>query len=178
MVRNGICDEEYTCSFAQRIMLPVVPFLVHSLFTVGGCLLRGGVVSCDCFLTIAGKTMIIYSGFHRTSVMNNEWSLIRSRGPELCMQYGFDGRTGGLLPYWSRFHEVESWWVTQRTQNPTHDTQTDSSTTNVNQTPTSHFCFHTQSFTHHVQTNVQSCCGNVIVKPENQWPTVNPFWRS
>lgn len=173
MARNGICDEGYTCSFAQRIMLPLVPFLVHSLFTVGGCLLRGGIVSCDCFLTIAGKTMIIYSGFHRTSVMNNEWSLTRSRGPELCMQYGFDGRTDGLLPYWSRFHEVESWWITPRTQNPTRHPNRFQHRKLQSNTHKSLLLSH--SNVNYIQTNVQSCCGNVIMKPANQWPTVNPL---
>lgn len=100
-------------------MLPPSPFLVHSLFAIGGWLLRGGVISRNCFLTIAGKAMIIYCIFHKTSVMNDAWNLVMSYGPEYCMQYWFDGRTDGLLPDWSHFDEVGSWCVTHRTQSPT-----------------------------------------------------------
>lgn len=66
---------------AQIMMLPPSPFLVHSLFAIGGWLLRGGVISRDCFLTIAGKA-----------------SMVMSRGREYGTQYLFDGRTDGLLP--------------------------------------------------------------------------------
>lgn len=103
---------------AHRTMIAPIPFLVHSLFAIGGWLLRGGVVSGDCFL-ISGKATIIDCSFHRTTAMNDEWRLITSRGPEQCMQYGLDGRTDGWSPYWSHFHEVGSRWVTHRTQNPT-----------------------------------------------------------
>lgn len=86
--------------------------------------------------------MVIYSRFNRPSVKDDEWSQIRSRGPEQCMQYGFHGRTDGSWPYRSHFDEAGSWWVTYRIQ---HDTQKDSNTTNFNRTPTSHFCFHTHT---------------------------------
>ena len=51
-------------------MPPLSPFLVHSLFAVGGWLRRGRVISRNCFLTIAEKDTIIYCIFHKTSVMN------------------------------------------------------------------------------------------------------------
>lgn len=104
---------------AQIITLPPLPFLVHSLFAIDGWLLRGGVISCDCFLTIAGKAMIICYIFHKTSVMNDVWNLVMSRGREYYTQYSFDGRTDGLLTDWSHFDEAGSWCVTHRTQNPT-----------------------------------------------------------
>lgn len=55
-----------------RVMLPPIPFLVHSLFAIGAWLLGGGVISCDRFLTIAGKAMVIYSRFNRPSVKDDE----------------------------------------------------------------------------------------------------------
>lgn len=97
-------------------MLPPIPFLVHSLFAIGAWLLGGGVISCDRFLTIAGKAMVIHSRFNRPSVKDDECSQIRPRGPEQCMQNGFHGRTDGLWPYRSHFDEAGSWWVTE---NPT-----------------------------------------------------------
>lgn len=65
-------DEEYIRTMAQIIiMLAASPFLVHSLFAVGGWLRSGGVISRDSFLTVAGKAMIIHCIFPKTSVMND-----------------------------------------------------------------------------------------------------------
>lgn len=131
---NSIYDFTY--------MLAPSPFLVHSLFAIGGWLLRGGVISCDCFLTIAGKAMITYWIFNKTSVINDVWNLVMSRGPEYCMQHSFDGRTDGLLPNWSHFNEVGSWCATYKTQNQKRH-QKDSNTANSKSLLLSHSQLHT-----------------------------------
>lgn len=162
---------------AQIITLPPLPFLVHSLFAIDGWLLRGGVISCDCFLTIAGNILYIYIYINIIYIY-----FPQNISDERCMKSGHVTWTGilhAVLFWWedgwfvNRLKSLRwSWKLMCNTQDPEPNKTPKKIPTPQTQ---SHFCSHTQSSTHHNPTSVQSCYGKCYWKTKNQWPTENPY---